>query len=110
MGKDGGIAFYTSTPARSLLFWTFGSACMVSFLSINLPSFDRPDTFNPYFEDIRSTWCAPPVPFSVSRASESAPQLFLVPLCFRDTSEDLALYSIRVACTLALWAMRPVGP
>jgi hypothetical protein len=93
MGKDGGIAFYTSTPARSLLFWTFG-----------------PDTFNPYFEDIRSTWCAPPVPFSVSRASESAPQLFLVPLCFRDTSEDLALYSIRVACTLALWAMRPVGP
>lgn len=58
MGKDGGIAFYTTQPKRALLFWAFGAACMESLISINLPAFDRPDTINPELEDSQTTWCA----------------------------------------------------
>jgi hypothetical protein len=58
MRKGGGIEFYNSRPLRAdFLLWTFAYACMVSFLSVNLPAFDRPDTINPNYRDIRSSWC-----------------------------------------------------
>jgi hypothetical protein len=58
MRKGGGIEFYNSRPLRAdFLLWTFAYACMVSFLSVNLPAFDRPDTINPNYRDIRTSWC-----------------------------------------------------